>query len=144
MLKDKHFSHYKTLIHMLLSSCFWLSRDMWFPTMWYMRPPKAQTSLRIRAVWSEPMLVAWIFYDFMLLIEHHLEFLSLKGGCTGSSESINAKMPHCWKYHVAVQLLKCLHLQAFEPLFSGYISCSFEHGGTFYNLYACFQYTLGV
>ena len=22
-----------------------------------------------------------------LLIEHHLEFLSLKGGCTGSSES---------------------------------------------------------
>ena len=26
-----------------------------------------------------------------LLTEHHLEFLSLKGGCTGSSESILVK-----------------------------------------------------
>ena len=34
-----------------------------------------------------------------LLTEHHLEFLSLKGGCTGSSESTNVKMPHCWKSH---------------------------------------------
>ena len=25
--------------------------------------------------------------SFKLLTEHHLEFLSLKGGCTGSSES---------------------------------------------------------
>ena len=36
---------------------------MRFPTMWYVRPAKAQTSLHIRAVWSEPLLVAWIFYD---------------------------------------------------------------------------------
>ena len=34
-----------------------------------------------------------------LLIEHHLEFLSLKGGCTGSSESTHVKIPHCWKSH---------------------------------------------
>ena len=27
-----------------------LSRDMGFPSMWYVRPAKAQTSLRIRAV----------------------------------------------------------------------------------------------
>ena len=26
-------------------------------------PAKAQTSLRIRAVWSEPLLIACIFYD---------------------------------------------------------------------------------
>ena len=32
-----------------------------------------------------------------LLTEHHLEFLSLKGGCGGSSESTHVKMPHCWK-----------------------------------------------
>ena len=38
-----------------------------------------------------------------LLTEHHLEFLRLKGGCTGSSESILVKMPHCWKSHVAAQ-----------------------------------------
>ena len=35
-----------------------------------------------------------------LLMEHHLEFLSLKGGCKGSSES----MPHCWKSHVTAHL----------------------------------------
>ena len=38
--------------------------------------------------------------DVQLLTEHHLEFLSLKGGCTGSSESTLVKMPHCWKSHV--------------------------------------------
>ena len=27
------------------------------------RPAKPQISLRIRAVWSEPLLVAWVFYD---------------------------------------------------------------------------------
>ena len=40
-----------------------MSHNMRFPTMWYVRPAKAQTSLRIRAVWSEPLLVAWIFSD---------------------------------------------------------------------------------
>ena len=40
------------------------------------------------------------------LTEHHFEFLSLKGGCTGSSESRLVKMPHCWKSHVAAQMYK--------------------------------------
>ena len=35
----------------------------------------------------------------MLLTEHHLEFLSLKGGCRGSSESKHVKTPHSWKFH---------------------------------------------
>ena len=35
-----------------------------------------------------------------LLTEHHFEFLSLKGGCTGSSESTLVKIPHCWKSHL--------------------------------------------
>ena len=34
-----------------------------------------------------------------LLTEHHLEFLSLKGGYRGSSRSTHIKMPHCWKSH---------------------------------------------
>ena len=38
-----------------------------------------------------------------LLTEHHLEFLSLKGGCTGSPECTLVKMPHCWKSHVVAQ-----------------------------------------
>ena len=32
-----------------------------------------------------------------LMTEHNLELLSLKEGCTGSSESTLVKMPHCWK-----------------------------------------------
>ena len=39
-----------------------------------------------------------------LLTEHYLEFLSLKGGCTCSSESTHVKISHCWKSHVAAQL----------------------------------------
>ena len=35
-----------------------------------------------------------------LLAEHHFEFLSLKGGCTDSSESTLVIMSHCWKSHV--------------------------------------------
>ena len=40
-----------------------------------------------------------------LLTEHNLEFLSLTGGCRGSSESIHLKMPHCWKSHVAAHFI---------------------------------------
>ena len=41
-----------------------------------------------------------------LLTEHHLELLSLKGGCRGSSESSTfVKMSNCWKSHAAAQLL---------------------------------------
>ena len=44
---------------------YWqMSQCMRFPSMWYVRPAKAQTSLRICAVWSEPLLVAWIFYNY--------------------------------------------------------------------------------
>ena len=51
-----------------------MSHNMRFPTMWYMQPAMDQTSLRIRAVWSEPLLVATV----ELLIEQHLKYLSLK------------------------------------------------------------------
>ena len=40
-----------------------------------------------------------------LLTEHHLEFLSIKGGCTGSSESTLVKMSHCGKSHVTAHIL---------------------------------------
>ena len=39
-----------------------------------------------------------------LLTENHLEFLGLKGGCTGSSESTLVKMPNRWKSHVTAKL----------------------------------------
>ena len=40
-----------------------------------------------------------------LLTEHHLEFLSLKEGCRGLSESTLVKMSNCWKSHETAQLL---------------------------------------
>ena len=44
-----------------------------------------------------------------LLTEHHLEFLSLKRGCTGLSESTLVKMPNCMKSRVTAQL--CIEIQ---------------------------------
>ena len=40
-----------------------------------------------------------------LLTELHLGFLSLKGGCRGSSESTLVKMLRCWKSHATVYIL---------------------------------------
>ena len=40
-----------------------------------------------------------------LLTEHHLEFLSLKGGCRGSSDSTLVKMSNCWKSYATAHLL---------------------------------------
>ena len=45
-----------------------------------------------------------------LLTEHHLEFLSLKGGCRGSSESAHVKMLHYWKSHALVIHMWPMHL----------------------------------
>ena len=39
-----------------------------------------------------------------LLTENQLEFLRLKGGCTGPSESTLVKIPHCWKLHVTAHI----------------------------------------
>ena len=40
-----------------------------------------------------------------LLSEQHLEFLSLKGGCVGSSEFTLVKMSNCWKSHALAHML---------------------------------------
>ena len=39
-----------------------------------------------------------------LLTERHLQFPSLRGGCTGLSESTLVKMSHCWKSHVVAHM----------------------------------------
>ena len=53
-----------------------------------------------------------------LLTELHLEFLSLKGGYTGSYESTLVKMPHCWKSLFAAQILKCVVILVIEVIIS--------------------------
>ena len=47
-----------------------------------------------------------------LLTEHHLEFLSLKGGCRGSPESTYVKMPHCWKFYALAHISFCLRSES--------------------------------
>ena len=39
------------------------------------------------------------------LTEHHLEFLSLKVGFTGSSEATLVKMTRCWKSSVTAHFV---------------------------------------
>ena len=46
-----------------------------------------------------------------LLTEHHLEFLSLKGGYRGSADSTHVKMPHCWKSRATADI--CLVINCF-------------------------------
>ena len=48
-----------------------------------------------------------------LLTEHRLEFVSLKGGYTGSSESTLVKMPHCVAAQFMIYWLRyagCIHI----------------------------------
>ena len=74
-----------------------MSCDTRFPTMWYVRTAKAQTSLRIRAVWSEPLLVAWIFYECLTTDWTSFGVSKLKKRLP---RLVWVKMPHCWKSHV--------------------------------------------
>ena len=50
-----------------------------------------------------------------LLTEHHLDFLSLKDGCPGSSESTHVKMQHCWKSHALDYYVNMDCFMVFEP-----------------------------
>ena len=61
---------------------------MSFPTMWYVQPFKAQA------------------------FEHRFEFLSLKGRCTGLSESICVEMPHFWNFRNHMSRLKFIMLKS--------------------------------
>ena len=56
--------------------------------------------------------------------EPHLGYLSLKRGCTGSSDSTLVKMPHCWKSRITAQLGLTVQtvMPPFEITFHGEIS----------------------
>ena len=41
------------------------------------------------------------------------DLVSLNGGCTGSSESIHIKMPHCWKSHVTAHFMSLWKTRGF-------------------------------
>ena len=85
-----------------------------------------QQSLRSACAYaqSDQSLCSSIEYSMnvKLLTEHHLEFLSLKGGCTGSSESTLVKMPHCWKSHVASHIVTGLFYLGEKLLYKNWAS----------------------
>ena len=64
---------------------------------------------------------------FKLLTEHHLEFLSLKEGCRGSSESTLVKMSNCWKSHVITKKYLC---KPFCRLYAALITFTAVHKAT--------------
>ena len=85
-----------------------LRHNLRFPTMWYVRPAKLQTSLRIRAAWSEPLLVTWMFWLLGYWLNSILVFLSLKGGCTDSSSGVyNCTGGKPRNYHEIVLMYFC-------------------------------------
>ena len=69
-----------------------------------MRPAKTQISAQ-----SDQSLSSSFGYCITVKLRTephlHLEFLSLKGGNTGLSESTHVKMPHCWKSQVAAHII---------------------------------------
>ena len=69
-----------------------------------------QQSLRSACAYaqSDQSLCLSLEYSMIvkLLTEHILEFLSLKGGFTGSFESTHGKMPHCWKSYATAHLIR--------------------------------------
>ena len=79
------------------SACDFQQCDMW-----------DQQSLRSACAYaqSDQSLCLSLEYSMTvkLLTDKNLEFLSLKGGCTGSSESTLVKMSNCWKSHDTTQL----------------------------------------
>ena len=77
---------------------------MGFPTMWYVQQQRLRPACAYAQ--SDQSLCTSLEYSMTvkLLTEQHLGFLSLKGGCTGSSESTFVTVPHCWKSHVTAQL----------------------------------------
>ena len=67
-----------------------------------------QQSLRSACAYAQSDLsLCWSFeysLTIKLLTEHHLEFLSLNGGRTGSFESTFVRIPHYWKSLVVAHL----------------------------------------
>ena len=87
-------------------------------------------------VYKRSLIRAFASMGVKLLTEHHLELLSLKGGCTGLSESTHVKTPHCWKSHhgsITSCVIKGLHCNSDKPVLMKssklYIMCGSRGGG---------------
>ena len=80
--------------------------------MWYVQPQRLRPACAY-AQSDQSLNCSSLEYSMSvkLLTEHRLEFLNVKGGCTGSSESTLVKMPHCWKSRVSRLILQTICTQ---------------------------------
>ena len=81
-----------------------------FPKMWYVRPANLRSAC---AYAQSDQSFCWSHeYSIIvkLLTEHHFDFLSLKGGYRGSSESTLVKMSNCWKSHALAHIISGVKL----------------------------------
>ena len=85
--------------------CMWTKMSKWAATCDFQQCGMCDQQ-SLRSAQSDHILCSSLEYSLTvkLLTEHHLEFLSLKRGCTSSCESTLVKMPHCWKSHVTAQI----------------------------------------
>ena len=65
-----------------------------------------QQSLRSACAYAQSDQSLCQSLEYSMIVKLLLEFLSLKGVCTGSSESTHVKMPHCWKSRALAQILE--------------------------------------
>ena len=103
-------SHRRWCVPARNSYCAFLHHNNWAVTWDFQQCGMCnQQSLRSACAYaqSDQSLYWSLEYSMSgkLLTEHNLEFLSIKGGCTGSSESTLVKLPHFWKSHVAAHIM---------------------------------------
>ena len=79
-----------------------------------------------------------------LLTEPHLRFLSLKGGCTGSSESTLVKMPHCWKSRAMAQFLNVQEIFTCFPKVFHLCQICFQNASQIHGCHVQFQIVLSM
>ena len=79
-----------------------------------------------------------------LLPEHHLEFLSLKGGCRGSPESTDVKMPYCWKSHAVAHFLTWPRVVIKGTLHFANIVWCFTTGNVVLDIRAVLSYRINI
>ena len=76
-----------------------LSRVMRFPKIVVCSTSKSSN----QPAYPRSLIRAFASRLNIIWVLHHLDFLSLKGGCTGSSESTLVKLSYCRKLHVSLQ-----------------------------------------
>ena len=108
-----------------ISWSYSLEPDMRFPTVWSMCDlQKLRPACAYAQSDQSPCKSLEYSMTVKLLTEYHLEFQSLKGGCSCSSESTFVKMSHCWKSHVAAHLLFCIHVRDQEHITQAIYKCT--------------------